>query len=207
MHRRLAVLLTATLAVAAGASAAPATAHQSGCHANYSCPSDHHTYVWVDPSTGESWDCAASYAPEYNPVIDTQGFYDSISGMQWYCHLAYGSPPTPPPPPAPVAPSPPPPDLFLTATQAKSYLRKLVRQNTHPALVGLHAHCSRLSSQKFRCQPDWRDSRNAYAGTATIWTYESGGQGYWDGRFRGLKASLSCLARRSARACARRVSF
>ncbi len=184
-----------------------ASGHQSGCHSNYSCPSDHHTYIWYD-SYGQGWGCAASYAPEYNPAIDTQGFYDSASGMQWYCHAAgYTLPPTTSPPPSSSPPPPSGPDLFLTASQARSYVRTFIRQSTHRSAVNLHSRCSRLSSQKFRCQPDWRESGNAYAGTATIWTYASNGQGYWTARFRGLKASLSCLDRHSVHACTHRVSF
>jgi hypothetical protein len=60
--------LGATLAanVAGGASA-----HQSGCHSQHTCPSDHHTYVWTDTTTGLLWDCAEPGASEYDPSRDT----------------------------------------------------------------------------------------------------------------------------------------
>ncbi len=65
-----------------------ASAHRSGCHSAHTCPSDHHTYVWVDPSTGLAWDCAEAGAPEVGPS-DTQVIvYD---GRTYYCHAA-GSP-------------------------------------------------------------------------------------------------------------------
>jgi len=33
----------------AGPVAHGAPSHQSGCHSQHTCPSDHHTYVWTDP--------------------------------------------------------------------------------------------------------------------------------------------------------------
>jgi len=51
--------------------AGDASAHRSGCHALHSCPSDDHTYRWLDPSTGLGWDCAKAGAPELDPVRDT----------------------------------------------------------------------------------------------------------------------------------------
>src|SRR3954451_5148882 len=51
--------------------ASGAPAHRSGCHGAHTCPSDHHTYVWVDPSTGQGWDCVEPGAPEYDPSRDT----------------------------------------------------------------------------------------------------------------------------------------
>jgi PASTA domain-containing protein len=47
------------------------SAHQNGCHAAHSCPSDHHTYVWTDPNTNLGWDCAKPDAGEYDPSRDT----------------------------------------------------------------------------------------------------------------------------------------
>jgi hypothetical protein len=68
---------------AAGLVASAASAHSSPCHTQHTCPSDHHTYVWTDPSTGLLWDCVEPGAPEYNPVLDTTVIvYD---GRSYYC--------------------------------------------------------------------------------------------------------------------------
>src|SRR5947209_8684162 len=37
------------------------------CHGAHTCPSDHHTYVWTDLTTGLMWDGAEPSASEYNP--------------------------------------------------------------------------------------------------------------------------------------------
>jgi len=54
----LTAAVTATTAVFLLA-ASPASAHQSGCHAAYSCPSDRHTYVWYSPQSQQSLDCVS----------------------------------------------------------------------------------------------------------------------------------------------------
>lgn len=41
-----------------------AQAHRSGCHRSHSCPSDHATYRWRQPSTEAMLLCVASYADE-----------------------------------------------------------------------------------------------------------------------------------------------
>lgn len=65
-----------------------ASAHSSPCHTQHTCPSDHHTYVWTDPSTGLLWDCVEPGAPEYNPVLDTTVIvYDSRT---YYCRPGTG---------------------------------------------------------------------------------------------------------------------
>jgi len=80
--------------------AAPASAHSDPCHSRHSCPSDHHTYVWVDPSTGSVWDCARPGADEYDPARDTTTI--TWLGLPYHCRPAGGTPVTPkPPPPAP----------------------------------------------------------------------------------------------------------
>lgn len=63
-----------------------ASAHQDPCHSQHSCPSDDHTYVWTDLSTGLSWDCAEPGASEYDPTRDTTVIvYD---GLIYYCRAA-----------------------------------------------------------------------------------------------------------------------
>jgi hypothetical protein len=101
-----------TVALGLGAFAAFAAtgafAHQSGCHAAHSCPSDHHTYVWFDAS-GQGWDCAAPGAPEYDPALDTTPI--SQGGLAWYCRAAGTAPPTTP---ATTTTAPPPPTTITT---------------------------------------------------------------------------------------------
>ena len=50
-----------------------ASAHSNPCHSQHTCPSDHHTYVWVD-TAGQGWDCAKPDASEYNPALDVQRY-------------------------------------------------------------------------------------------------------------------------------------
>ena len=65
--------------------AGAASAHSNPCHSQQSCPSDHHTYVWTDPTTGLQWDCVEPRAPEYNPILD-------VTTIVWadrtYCRAA-----------------------------------------------------------------------------------------------------------------------
>ncbi len=65
--------------------------HQSGCHGAHSCPSDHHTYVWMDPGTGQTWDCVEPGAREYDPSRDTMTIV--FQGLTYYCRSGAGSPP------------------------------------------------------------------------------------------------------------------
>ena len=67
----VAVVLALLGFAVAGAVAHGASSHQSGCHTQHSCPSDHHTYVWTDTSTGLLWECAEPGAAEYDPSLDT----------------------------------------------------------------------------------------------------------------------------------------
>src|SRR6266516_7020803 len=99
----VAVVLALLGFAAAGAVARGASSHQSGCHSQHSCPSDHHTYVWVDPATGQGWDCVEPGAREYDPSRDTTTIVSQ--GLRYYCRAA-GSTGTPtitttPPPTTP----------------------------------------------------------------------------------------------------------
>ena len=88
-----ATLLLAALGFwAASLVASGASAHSSPCHSQHTCPSDHHTYVWTDPSTGLPWDCVEPGAPEYNPVLDTTVIV--YAGRTYYCRSG-GSATTP----------------------------------------------------------------------------------------------------------------
>lgn len=88
-----ATLLLAALGFwAAGLLASGASAHSSPCHSQHTCPSDHHTYVWTDPSTGLLWDCVEPGAQEFNPVLDTTVIV--YGGRTYYCRSG-GSATTP----------------------------------------------------------------------------------------------------------------
>jgi hypothetical protein len=65
-----------------------ASAHQDPCHSQHTCPSDHHTYVWLDLTTGLFWDCAEPGAPEYDPTRDTMTIV--YAGLTYYCRAAGG---------------------------------------------------------------------------------------------------------------------
>jgi hypothetical protein len=66
----------------------PAFAHNNPCHLLQACPSDHHDYVWFDPSTGNAWDCAEPGASEYDPSLDTTTI--AFDGLTYYCRPATG---------------------------------------------------------------------------------------------------------------------
>ena len=90
MRVRLALIGASGVLAAAGFVAAVlvagASAHSNPCHSQHSCPSDHHTYVWSDPTTGLQWDCAEPGAPEYNPILDTTVIV--YAGLTYYCRAA-----------------------------------------------------------------------------------------------------------------------
>ena len=65
---------------------AVASSHQSGCHSQHTCPSDHHTYVWTDLTTGLTSDCAEPGAAEYDPSLDTTTIV--YEGLTYYCRSA-----------------------------------------------------------------------------------------------------------------------
>ena len=82
---RAAVAATGLLAAGAAVSAGEALAHQSGCHASHTCPSDRHSYVWRDTS-GSAWDCAKRSSDAYDETRDTTRIvYD---GRTWFCRAA-----------------------------------------------------------------------------------------------------------------------
>jgi hypothetical protein len=81
-----AVVLALLGFAAAGAVAHGASSHQSGCHTQHTCPSDHHTYVWFDPANGQGWDCVEPGAREYDPSRDTTTIvWESLT---YYCRPA-----------------------------------------------------------------------------------------------------------------------
>lgn len=104
--------------------ASPAMAHTSGCHASYSCPSDHHSYTWYD-SAGTGWSCARPGSDTYNPAWDTTLI--TYAGLPYYCHLTGSSPPPPPP----TLPEPPPVEPEEPATSPEP-----APEPPRPAYVG-----------------------------------------------------------------------
>ena len=81
----LSVILVLAVAFAAftlGYAAAPAEAHRSGCHRWHSCPSDHATYRWRQPSTGRRLLCVAPYADERNATFRIRVVY---AGRTYWC--------------------------------------------------------------------------------------------------------------------------
>jgi len=81
-----AVVLALLGFTAAGTVARGAGFHQSGCHTQHTCPSDHHTYVWFDPTTGQGWDCVEPGAREYDPLRDTTTIVWET--LTYYCRRA-----------------------------------------------------------------------------------------------------------------------
>lgn len=79
-------MLAALGFAAANVTVPGASAHSNPCHSQHTCPSDHHTYVWTDPTTGLSWDCAEPGAPEYDPALDTTTIV--WDGLTYYCRAA-----------------------------------------------------------------------------------------------------------------------
>jgi Transglycosylase-like domain/Peptidase family M23 len=105
-------VLAAAGAAAAVLMAHDASAHESPCHAQQTCPSDDGGYVWSDQS-GQGWICylAGSSRGEGTVII--------FEGQRYACEAVTPEPPPPPaepppttptetqPPTAPTVPSPP----------------------------------------------------------------------------------------------------
>lgn len=73
----------------AGAVARGAPSHQSPCHTQHTCPSDHHTYDWTDTTTGLAWNCVEPGASEYDSTVDTTVI--GYQGLTYYCRSASAS--------------------------------------------------------------------------------------------------------------------
>jgi hypothetical protein len=122
----LALALVGFAAAAAVGLAGSAYAHDSECHAQQSCPSDDHSYVWSDGT--KLWDCALADGAVTDPG-PTIIVYD---GVRYACaEVTTGTttsttpePPAPPPPTTTVPPpdhvitEPPPPPPSKKAEQA-----------------------------------------------------------------------------------------
>ena len=104
---RLARIALCVLLAVAGAAAAftarDASAHESDCHAQQTCPSDDGSYVWTDAS-GQGWVCALGGRRDGTVII--------FDGQRYTCEAVTPEPPPPAPPPTvpteTVAPPAPP---------------------------------------------------------------------------------------------------
>jgi transglycosylase-like protein/peptidase M23-like protein len=99
----LCVLLVAAVAAAAVFTAKDASAHESDCHAQQTCPSDDGGYVWTDDN-GQGWTCFVSTGPDEGTAV-------VFDGQQYACWAA--TPEEPAPPTTTTETSPP-----LTTTEA-----------------------------------------------------------------------------------------
>jgi Transglycosylase-like domain/Peptidase family M23 len=89
-------LLLAAAGALAAFTAQDASAHESDCHAQQTCPSDDGSYVWTD-SSGRGWVCALGGRPEGTVIV--------FDGQRYVCEAVT---PDPPPPPSPPPAEPPP---------------------------------------------------------------------------------------------------
>jgi hypothetical protein len=94
----LCVLLVAAVAAAAVFTANEASAHESDCHAQQTCPSDDAGYVWTD-ANGQGWTCSLSTGRGEGTVI-------VFDGLAYSCDAV--TPEEPPPPTTTTETSAPP---------------------------------------------------------------------------------------------------
>ena len=121
---------------------------------------------------------------------------------------------SPPAPPVVVVPSPPPPapppavddssgggTLSYRMTLSDAAYDAAFVISKHDAAGGhLKRSCTRIGRTSFKCTVSWRDLRFAFAGTLRL---TDKGLGTIRSSFAGLRAKLSCLKLRGAKACAR----
>jgi hypothetical protein len=87
---------------------------------------------------------------------------------------------------------------FMTAAQARSYVKRIIRNRTHHTPVIDRYGCTRSSSSTFGCNARWHDTRKAYRATFRLTDLGS----TISYSVRGRRASRSCVTRRSFRQCA-----
>jgi murein DD-endopeptidase MepM/ murein hydrolase activator NlpD len=90
------VVLAAAGVVTAVLTANDASAHESDCHAQQTCPSDDGGYVWTDQS-GQGWIC---YLPGSGRAEGTVIIFE---GQRYACEAVPAEPPPPPAEPPPTA--------------------------------------------------------------------------------------------------------
>jgi hypothetical protein len=123
------VVLAAAGAAAAVLMAHDASAHESPCHAQQTCPSDEGGYVWTDQS-GQGWICALADSGL------AEGTVIIFEGQRYACEAVTPEPPPPPAGPPPTAPTetqPPPVPTVTTAPPPPAKPRKQARPKKKPA--------------------------------------------------------------------------
>ncbi len=111
---------------------------------------------------------------------------------------APAAPPAPTPAPT-VAPEP----ATLSSTKVRSAIRVAIRRNAHRSARGLVYRCGREDNARFTCEPNWHDTRYQYRGRMSVWSDTDSIYV----RFRGTRATRTCVRRHGAKACARTVRW
>ncbi|MEA2287144.1 MAG: hypothetical protein QOJ21_3187 [Solirubrobacteraceae bacterium] len=93
--------------------------------------------------------------------------------------------------------------LAMSALDATSYVRAVIRQRTGRQPRNLRYGCARVSTRSFRCRPSWRDSRNLYSATVTFTHARAGQRIVAGGTFSGRRASRRCARTRTVASCGR----
>ncbi|MEA2316841.1 MAG: hypothetical protein QOD44_1030 [Solirubrobacteraceae bacterium] len=93
--------------------------------------------------------------------------------------------------------------LAMSALDATSYVRAVIRQRTRRQPSNLRYGCARVSTRSFRCRPSWRDSRNVYSATVTFTHTRAGKRIVAGGTFSGRRASRRCARTRTVASCGR----
>ena len=114
--------------------------------------------------------------------------------------------PATPMPTAPPAPTFAPEKPYRMTTQDAAFDTTLILAKRNPTGGHLKRACTRLSSVSFTCKVSWRDARSAYAGILRI-TDRGQGTQFVRSTFVGLRATLSCLAKHSAKVCAKSLRW
>jgi hypothetical protein len=122
--------------------------------------------------------------------------------------------PKPAPPPTPTPPPTTPPggpaptgggstDYFMTLSNARTYVRGIIKKSTSHTPSALTYKCRRLDFSTFRCQPAWVDKKWVYAGMLNL--IDEGDTIRY--RFNGIRATRTCMqaTHNNAKKCAKRV--
>jgi hypothetical protein len=110
--------------------------------------------------------------------------------------------PTPPADEAPLKP--------ITGTEARSYIRPVIRRKLGRQAYGLSAGCRAMSRRAAACEVRWRDTSRSrsttfqYRGTLRFETNLDGTYAY---RFTGTRARYTCVKSRSHARCSRSVRW
>jgi hypothetical protein len=89
--------------------------------------------------------------------------------------------------------------LSMTLPQVRTYVRKMIRDNTNGRIRKLRATCPRTSESSYKCRLSWRIGRRGFKGNAEYWHYQENGQAYWTYVFNGERRPLGCRRCRAIR--------